>query len=253
MNDPIPNEFRRGPPALTDAVEPIAPGSKPHDMTDEHDIGNSFTLLAESGDAVSVYPAGSASVVMARIHSVDPQQPRFVLELNPGDTLPPGEATFVTLLRNAKLQFKLTSEWRHKEGEPTLIPLEFPLKCSVLNRRASARLETPLGIYYMASFVLSGRPYELQLYDFSAGGIGMRAPPRDTAGLNVGRKLHRVRLDLGPDTVMIADLEVRLVRTFRSFLLGEQVQIGCRFSGLSAPMKEELDRLLERLGKKNPR
>ena len=248
MNDPIPNEMRRGPPSLKDAVEPIPAGSKPHDMADEHDIGDSLTLLADNGDPVSIYPASTTNVVMARIKSVDPENPYFVLELNEGEFIPPGDATFVAWLRSAKIQFKLTSpDWACKPGEPTLIPLEFPLKCMVLNRRASTRLETPLGIYYMASFVLNGKPYELQLYDFSSGGVGMRAPPRDCVGLHVGRKLQRVRLELGPDSVMIADLEVRLQRTFRSFLLGEQVQIGCQFINLSPVMQEELARLLDKL------
>ena len=73
MNDPIPNEFRRGPPSLKDAVEPIPAGSKPHDMTDEHDIGDSLTLLADNGDPISIYPASTTNVVMARIKSVDPE------------------------------------------------------------------------------------------------------------------------------------------------------------------------------------
>ena len=248
MNDPIPNEFRRGPPSLKDAVEPIPAGSKPHDMADEHDIGDSLTLLAENGDPVTIYPISTTNVVMGRIHSVDPENPYFVLELNEGEVIPPGEATFVAWLRSAKLQFKLTSEdWASKRDEPTMIPLEFPEKCLVLNRRSSTRLETPLGIYYMASFVLNGKPYELQLYDFSAGGVGMRAPPRDCVGLHAGKKLQRVRLELGPDSVMIADLEIRLARTFRSFLLGEQVQLGCQFINLSPMMQEELARLLDKL------
>jgi c-di-GMP-binding flagellar brake protein YcgR len=217
-------------------------------MTDEHDIGDALTLLAENGDPLSIYPSSTTNVVMARIKSVDPENPYFVLELNEGEFIPPGDAIFVAWLRSAKIQFKLTSpDWACKPGEPTLIPLEFPLKCMVLNRRASTRLETPLGIYYMASFVLNGKPYELQLYDFSSGGVGMRAPPRDCVGLHVGRKLQRVRLELGPDSVMIADLEVRLQRTFRSFLLGEQVQIGCQFVNLSPVMQEELARLLDKL------
>jgi c-di-GMP-binding flagellar brake protein YcgR len=216
-------------------------------MTDEHDIGDSLTLLSDNGDPISIYPASSTNVVMARIKSVDPENPYFVLELNEGEVIPPGEATFVAWLRSAKVQFKLTSEWTSQPDEPTLIPLDFPTKCLVLNRRSSTRLETPLGIYYMASFVLNGKPYELQLYDFSAGGVGMRAPPRDCQGLYVGRKLQRVRLELGPDSVMIADLEVRLSRTFRSFLLGEQVQIGCQFINLSPVMQEELARLLDKL------
>ncbi|CAN7566671.1 MULTISPECIES: flagellar brake protein [Duganella] len=217
-------------------------------MTDEHDIGDSLTLLSDNGDPISIYPASSTNVVMARIKSVDPENPYFVLELNEGEVIPPGEATFVAWLRSAKVQFKLTSpDWASQPDEPTLIPLDFPTKCLVLNRRSSTRLETPLGIYYMASFVLNGKPYELQLYDFSAGGVGMRAPPRDCQGLYVGRKLQRVRLELGPDSVMIADLEVRLSRTFRSFLLGEQVQIGCQFINLSPVMQEELARLLDKL------
>ncbi|MCP2006592.1 c-di-GMP-binding flagellar brake protein YcgR [Duganella sp. HSC-15S17] len=229
-------------------MEPIPAGSKPHEMTDEHDIGDSLTLLADNGDPISIYPASTTNVVMARIKSVDPENPYFVLELNEGEFLPPGDAVFVAWLRAAKVQFKLSSpDWACTPGEPTLIPLDFPTKCQVLNRRASTRLETPLGIYYMASFVLNGKPYELQLYDFSAGGVGMRAPPRDCVGLYVGRKLQRVRLELGPDSVMIADLDIRLSRTFRSFLLGEQVQIGCQFVNLSPSMQEELARLLDKL------
>ncbi|WP_343731342.1 PilZ domain-containing protein [Duganella sp.] len=217
-------------------------------MTDEHDIGDALTLLAESGEPVSIYPSSATNVVLGRLKSVDPQNPYFVLELNEGEFLPPGEATFVAWLRSAKLQFKLSSEtWPTLPEQPTLLNLEFPLKCQVLNRRSSARLETPLGVYYMASFVLNGKPYELQLYDFSAGGVGMRAAPRDAVGLHVGRKLQRVRLELGPESVMIADLEVRLSRTFRSFLLGEQVQIGCQFTNLSPAMEEELKRLLDKL------
>jgi c-di-GMP-binding flagellar brake protein YcgR len=254
VNEPIPNEFRRGPPSLKDAVAPIPAGSKPHDITDETDIGDSLTLLADNGDPVSIYPASGTNVVMGRIRSVDPDQPRFVLELNEGEFLPPGEATFVAWLRSAKIEFKLASEdWASRPGVPTLLPLGFPLKCMVLNRRASTRLETPLGIYYMASFVLNGKPYELQLYDFSTGGVGMRAPPRDCVGLHVGRKLQRVRLELGPDSVMIADLEVRLSRTFRSFLLGEQVQIGCQFINLSPAMQKELDNLLATLNARKQR
>lgn len=247
MNDPIPNELRKGPPRLQDAAEPIAAGSKPHEMTDPDDIGDALTILAEHGDAVSIYPSQGTDVVLARIHSVDPDQPHFVLELNEGEVLPPGEATFVAWLRSAKVQFKLKDDWKSLPEQPTLIPAVFPDRCQVLNRRATARLETPLGVYYLASFVLNGKPYELQLYDFSLGGVGMRCAPRDAVGLHIGRKLQRVRLELGPDTVIIADLEIRLSRTYRSFLLGEQVQIGCQFLNMSPMMQEELARLMDKL------
>lgn len=246
MNDPIPNTLRKGPPRLQDAVEPIASGAKPHDMTDADDIGDSLTILAENGDAITIYPAGSDEVVMARILSVDPELPHFMLELNEGEQIPPGEATFVTWLRSAKLQFKLSHEaWTAQPEQPHLIPLEFPEKCQVLNRRSAARLETPLGVYFTASFVLNGKPFELQLYDLSLGGVGMRTAPREAQGLHIGRKLQRVRLELGEDTVIVADLEIRLARTYRSFLLGEQVQLGCQFLNLSPSMQEEVTRQID--------
>jgi len=223
-------------------------------MTDEHDIGEALTLLAATGDPISIYPGSSTSVVMARIASVDPENPFFVLELNEGEFIPPGEATFVCWLRSAKLQFRISQpEWPSQPGQPTMVPLEFPEKCLVLNRRAANRLETPLGVYYLASFVLNGKPYELQIYDFSAGGVGLRVSPRDAVGLHVGKKLQRVRLELGPESVLIADLEIRLARTFRSFLLGEQVQIGCQFINMSPMMQEELNRLLTQLNSKKGR
>ncbi|MES2259226.1 MAG: PilZ domain-containing protein [Pseudomonadota bacterium] len=223
-------------------------------MTDPDDIGDALTILAENGDPISIYPADSTGMVLARILSVDPDLPHFVLQLNEGAALPPGEAVFVAWLRSAKLQFRLSDPaWHALPDQPTLIPLEFPDKCQVLNRRTANRLETPLGVYFMASFVLNGKPYELQLYDFSAGGVGMRCAPRDAVGLHVGRKLQRVRLELGPDSVMIADLEIRLSRPYRSFLLGEQVQIGCQFSNLSPLMEDELTRVLNKLGGNRPK
>lgn len=248
MTIPQPNPLRKGPPGQSEALEPMPPGTKPHHMSDPWDIGETLTGLAESGDAVTIHPSGGTEPVMARIRSVDEEFPHFVLELNEGSHLPPGPATFVAWVRSAKLQFTINSEWLPDEQQPQLIPADFPAQCLVLERRESARLETPLGVYYLAAFMLEGRPYELQLYDFSVGGVGMRAPPRDAVGLYVGRKLSRVRLELGPDKVMIADLEIRLSRTFRSFLLGEQVQIGCRFLNLTPQMQQDLTALLEKLG-----
>ena len=248
VNDPVPNPLRKGAPSLADAAEPMAPGTKPHHMSDPWDIGETLCSLADNGDAVSIYSNGDEQPIMARVLSVDDDLPQFVLELNEGQTLPDGNATFVSWVHSAKLQFTINGEWQHHTDRPNVYLTNFPSHCLVLERRESARMETPLGVYYIAAFVLEGRPYELQLYDFSAGGIGMRAHPRDTVGLYVGRKLSRVRLELGPTKVMIADLEIRLSRTFRSFLLGEQVQIGCRFLNLTDSMREELTVLLDNLG-----
>jgi c-di-GMP-binding flagellar brake protein YcgR len=96
----------------------------------------------------------------------------------------------------------------------------------------------------MASFRMKGAQVELPLYDFSQGGVGLRATPEQCFGLHVGKKLESVRLELGPNLVLMADLEVRLLRPFRTFLLGEQVQIGCSFASISMQMQQTLERFV---------
>lgn len=248
LTEPIAVPIRKGPPRLQDAIDPIPATAKSHDMTSEDDIGDALTLLAASGDAISMYAAGSRQVILGRILSVDPELPHFVMELNEGETLPPGKVTFVAWLRTAKLQFTLTSKaWNPEKGKPHLIPMIFPETCAVLNRRSSERLETPLGAHFMATFVMNGNPYELPLYDFSVGGVGLRCSKSDAKGLIRGRKLQDVRLDLGADTVIVCELEIRLTRAYRSFLLGEQLHIGCKFVNLAPEMESKITGLLDKM------
>ena len=62
--------------------------------------------------------------------------------------------------------------------------------------------------------------------------------------LYIGRKLKSVRLQLGPALAIVADLEIRLLRPFRSFLLGEQVQVGCSIDNIEMQMQQTLQRLV---------
>ncbi len=114
-------------------------------------------------------------------------------------------------------------------------------------RRTAQRLDSPLGGNCSASFLLSGSYVELQLHDISLGGVALRCAPREAARLYVGRRLRKVRFDLGPDGSFVCDLEVRLLRRFRSYLAGEQVQVGCRFSALTPQMEQVLRRALARV------
>jgi len=216
-------------------------------MTSEDDIGDALTLLAASGDAISMYAPGSREAVLGRILTVDPELPHFVLELNDGETLKPGTITFVACLPTAKLQFKLHDEkWHSQPGKPLLIPMTFPESCAVQNRRTSERAETPLGANFTAAFTVGETFYEFPISDFSLGGIGLHCSKFRAKGLLRGRKLQDVQLNLGPETVRIAELEIRCTRSFRSFLLGEQLHIGCQFTSLAAEAEEILKRVLGR-------
>jgi c-di-GMP-binding flagellar brake protein YcgR len=234
---------------VADLVEPIGAGSNPYSIDDAWDIGEALSRLALSGDPLSLYPDSGAAPQVARVLSVDDEQAVFTLELNAGTALAGGAVTCVAWLDKVKLQFTLpaaqqcgaeahaaTDAERHR-------PLPFPAACMVQERRHAARLDTPLGSLYAASFVADGRPFELHLYDFSLGGVGMRAAADDAGCLQVGRQLPRVRLELGAGNVLVVDLEIRLRRSFRSFLAGRQVQLGCQFIDVTPQQRDALHRI----------
>lgn len=245
MNDTTAPLTRKGPPKVNDALNRIGTTATPHEMRDPFDIGEALTALSLSGEPVTVFPTGWIEPLLARVESVDPELPHFVLDFTGSERPPAGKATLVASLGgNAKLQFDLDQSWKPMPDNRMHVAAEFPPSCLVLNRRAARRVETPVGVNYMASFRIKGTQIDLPLYDFSQGGVGMRATPEQCFGLHVGKKLDGVRLELGPNLVIMADLEVRLLRPFRTFLLGEQVQIGCSFASISMQMQQTLERFV---------
>ncbi len=241
LNDPHAVPIRKGPPRPQDAIPPFPVSASSYEITSEDDIGDLLTILSASGEAISMYAAGSREAVLGRILSVDPELPHFVMEFSPGSALPPGKTTFVAPLPTAKLQFRLTDqEWHALPGKPHLIQMTFPETCAVMNRRSSERMETPLGANFTATLTLGSNTVEMTIYDISQGGVGLRCAKHLAKGLLRGRKLRDVQLELGSDTIHVAEMEIRFTRAYRSFLLGEQVHLGCMFLNL-AP--EEADKI----------
>jgi c-di-GMP-binding flagellar brake protein YcgR len=227
---------------MADAVDRITLNSVAHEMRDPIDIGDALTTLALAGEPVTIYPYGQ-DFVLARIDSVDPEHKVFALDLVDKAPLPGGKNVFVAGLGgNAKIQFELDAGGTAVPDRPDLLRLPLPDACLVLNRRAEPRLESPLGMNYGARFTVLGKVFELPLYDFSLGGVGLRATPEQALELYVGKKLEGVLLELGTSLVVTADLEVRLLRPFRTFLLGQQVQVGCRISNITMQMRQTLDK-----------
>lgn len=234
--------LRRAPPKLADAVTRIAPSAVSHLVRDPVDIGDMLNTLAITGEAVTVYPRGQ-DFVMARIDAVDRERGRFSLDLVGDAVLPEGRTVFTASLGgNAKIQFELDADWAIVSGQPHLVCLPFPATCQTLNRRAEERLDLPVGGNYGARITVLGKAFEMPLYDFSRGGVGLRATPEQALELHVGRKLESVRIDLGARLTVTADLEIRLLRPFKTFLLGRQVQVGCRISNISMQMRQSLER-----------
>ncbi len=239
--------MRKGPPSLSDAVERITLNSIAHEMRDPFDIGDALSTLAANGEAVTVYPPGQDHT-MARIDAIDIDASTFLLDLAEDVALPEGRIAFVAALgANAKMQFELDTDWTMVRGAGRRIQLPFPDICLVLNRRAEQRLDTPVGGNYGARFTLLGKTFEMPLYDFSRNGVGLRATPEQALELYVGKKIEHVELEMGPSLVVQADLEIRLLRPFRTFLLGAQVQVGCRISNMSLQMRQSMDRAVTKV------
>lgn len=247
MTDLATTQIRKGLPKMSDAVARIPANAAAHTMTDAFQIVDTLSTLAQTGEAITVYPTGQ-DFVMARIDAVDQDRRTFLLELAYDVILAEGKAVFAASLGgNAKIQFSLDANWRIVPGRPQVVELPLPESCQVLNRRAEARLDSPLGGSYGARFSLLGKPFELPLYDFSLGGVGLRATKDQAYEFYVGKKIEGVELELGPSLAITADLEVRLLRPFRTFLLGEQVQVGCRISNISMQMKQRLERAVSKV------
>ena len=236
---------RKGPPRPADVLQPIGKEASPHAMRDPFDIGETLQNLAESGEPLTIYPIGACEPLLARIASVHPEEPHFTLDLAGDLPIPAGRATFVAALGgNAKLQFELDAGWGALPGQANLVPAVFPEACLVLNRREAPRLDTPVNGNFAATFTILNKLFELPLCDYSIGGVGLRATPDQAQELYLGRKLKSVRLQLGPALVITADLDIRLLRPFRSFLLGEQVQVGCAIENIEMQMQQHLERLV---------
>jgi c-di-GMP-binding flagellar brake protein YcgR len=247
LTDLATTQIRKGQPKLSDAVARIPANAPAHAMTDAVQILETLSGLAQTGEAVTVYPMGQ-EFVMARIDAVDPERRCFVLELAYDVMLAEGKAVFTASLGgNAKMQFELKANWTAVQGRAGVVELPLPESCQVQNRRAEARLESPLSGSYGARFTMLGKPFELPLYDFSLGGVGLRATPEQAYEFYVGKKLEGVELELGPSLTIVADLEVRLLRPFRTFLLGQQVQVGCRISNINMQMKQRLERAVSKV------
>jgi hypothetical protein len=73
----------------------------------------------------------------------------------------------------------------------------------------------------------------------------MRAAPEHAMGLRVGKKLDAVRVNIGEESLVV-DMVIRLTRRFRTFLLGEQVQVGCQFVNLAPETEQKLKRIMAR-------
>ncbi|MCW7537041.1 flagellar brake protein [Aquabacterium sp. A7-Y] len=237
------------PPRAEAAFEPIADDVDigPYRLADRADIAAALQALVAPGVAVAAHPTEGRPAVPGRLLAVDPEAGCLVFEADAAEPMADGLLLLVAVQHGVKLQFMLDTPRHAEPSRPWRLSAPLPSELIRLQRREFHRLDAPLGRPYVAEFSLNGQPYELNVYDLSLGGVGLRASPQDAPRFYIGRRLPKVKLELGDDEILVADLEIRLCRAFRSHLLGEQFHVGCRFVDLAPAAQAQLQRLVTQL------
>lgn len=227
--------------------EPILSGldSSPYVVDDSGHVVDELRALADSGTWVTLYPAPPAPFILGRLAMVDARAGSFVFAPVGEPTVPGGELLFVATLHGVKYQF--SSTWAGQASPVTRLGAMLPSSLIKLQRRRFVRVEAPLGLSFRAEFSLGGRQHALNVDDLGLGGVRLRAAPREAAPLYAGRRLPRVRLLLGRGRTLVVDLDVRSRRAWRTFLLGEQILVGCRFIDLNAADEDALREAIAQL------
>ncbi|WP_272970615.1 PilZ domain-containing protein [Comamonas terrigena] len=208
-----------------------------------------MTLLADVPDAHAVHDAGGRPCGMAVLSQVDAEQQCLVMEVS-GALLPLPAAVLVVahLPGSVRTQWELQAQWT--ELSPGRWQLQAPWPNQVLQhqRRRHPRLQLPLGQRYEASFMFGQRHCVLHMDDLSQGGVALRGTRSETSMLFMGRKISKVVLDLGSGVQVQVDLTVRSRRSYKSFLLGEQVMVGCSLEGMTDEVQAALARIMQERG-----
>lgn len=182
----------------------------------------------------------------ARVSDVDGQAHRLTLTLAAAPTGPwPAHALGVAhLAGGVRVQWRVPGEWQSTPSGQWQLQMAWPAEVLQLQRRRHPRLSVPLGHHYSASFKWGHRRCELDMDDLSLGGVALRGTRQETAMLFLGRQLPQVVLSMADGTALTVALTVRSRRSYPSFLLGEQVLVGCSVEAISVEDAALLEGLL---------
>lgn len=227
---------------------PAAIGQLLQDMQAQQSVASLYDLpgeaLADACDALhGAAPEGAALLGLASLQALDAPARRIRWRLGAAVTPPPDAVlAIVAMAGGVRVQQVLRGAWQ-ADGAGWLLDADWPHQLLQLQRRRHPRISVPLGQSYSASFLFGSRRSTLDIDDLSQGGLALRGSRAEMAMLFVGKKLPRVQLQLAGTTVQ-ADLQVRARRSYKSFLLGEQVLAGCSIEAMDAADRDRLAALL---------
>lgn len=222
---------------------PAAIGQALHDVQQQK---GALSLYAQDAGVDSVqWAAHAAPFGLASVSDVDAETQTVALHLStPILPLPQQALGVAHLPGGVRVQWVVQGEWQPIDALHWQMHTPWPTEVLQLQRRRHQRLSVPLGQNYSASFRFGRRRCELDIEDLSLGGVALRGTRQETAMLFMGRDLPKVGLYMADGTVLEAHLKVRSRRSYQSFLLGEQVLVGCSVEAMAAQDRLLLEALL---------
>lgn len=219
-------------------------------------IGQALQDIAQQKSVLSLYPpigaddalvtgAQAVPFALASVTAVDVQAHTCTLTVSSAVLPLPVQAVGVAhMAGGVRVQCAVVGNWEPTGDTQWQLHMPWPAQILQLQRRRHPRMHVPLGHNYSASFLFGRRRCELDIDDLSAGGVALRGTRKETAMLFLGRELPRVHLTMADGSMLEAALKVRSRRSFQSFLLGEQVLVGCSVEGIAAEDRTLLEGLL---------
>ena len=200
-----------------------------------------FPIPQEGVDAQEGAPAAPAQpLAMAQIHACDAFARTLTVRLQGTlQEVPERLQAVAHMAGGVRVQFMLQGQWQTTQAH-TQLHMAWPAQVQQLQRRRHPRLSVPLGQSHTVRFQFGRRWCELDLDDLSIAGLALRGTRQETAMLFLGRKLTQVQLFIGEEVQLQADLQVRSRRSYQSFLLGEQVLVGCSVEAMADADQQRL-------------
>lgn len=222
---------------------PAAIGQALHDVQQQQ---GALSLYAQASGAEALpLAAGAVPFGLASICALEAQAQSYALNLStPISPLPEQAWAVAHLAGGVRVQWMVYGAWQAMGGNHWQLQAAWPTHVLQLQRRRHQRLSVPLGQNYSASFMFGHRRCALDIEDLSIGGVALRGSRKETAMLFIGRDLPKVGLYMADGTALQAHLKVRSRRSYQSFLLGEQVLVGCSVEGMLDEERLQLENLL---------
>jgi hypothetical protein len=195
----------------------------------------------DADDALVLSPEAKP-LGMASLAAVDTQASTCALTVSaPLLPWPVHTLAVAHMAGGVRVQCVVPGDWQQAEGKHWQLEMPWPAHMLQLQRRRHPRFHVPLGQHYSASFMFGRKRCELDINDLSTAGLALRGSRAETAMLFIGRALPRVSLYMADGSVLEVALKVRSRRSYQSFLLGEQVLVGCSIETIAEGDQQTLE------------